>query len=66
MLTFRQFLNESGVRSAASVGIALRIRNLNQQIVQDRTASKAEKLISQELLWLSGMVAMAIVTEKGK
>jgi hypothetical protein len=69
LMTFAEYvfeadlLNEGiGPKTAAAVGITVKIRSLHQQIMQDRTASKAEKTISQEILWLASMVAFEIVT----
>ena len=64
MLTFQEFLVESsGIKAAAAVGITLKIRSLHQQVTQDRTASKVEKILSQEILWLASLAALGIVTE---
>ena len=52
-ITFREFLGESNMRSAAAVGIAAQIRSLHQQITQDKMATKIEKTLSQEIVWLA-------------
>ena len=69
MLTFRQFINESSaVKTGAAIAIGLKIRSLNQQVVQDRNASNAEKALSQQLWWLASLVGIGIVLtgEKSK
>ena len=59
MLTFRQFIGES---VAAAVGITAQIASLNRQVQQDRTATKAEKILSSQSLWLATMIAFGMVT----
>jgi len=65
MLTFRQFINESPMRTVAAIGVTARIAGLNRQIQNDRAASKTEKTLSSELFWLSSLVALMSVTGDG-
>jgi len=63
MLTFRQFLTESSaVTTAATIAITARISGLQRQVAQDRTATQADKIISNQIFWLSSLVALGIVT----
>ena len=62
MLTFRQFITESPLRTAAAVGITAKIGSLNRQVQSDKVASKAEKNLSSELAWLAGLVGLMSVT----
>jgi hypothetical protein len=62
MLTFREYVAESSLRTVGAIGIGLKLRSLHQQVVQDRTASKADKILSQELVWLAALVGLGFVT----
>jgi hypothetical protein len=57
----------SGIRTTAIIALTARISGLNRQVQQNRGATQAEQLLSSELLWLSGLVALVAVTgEKGR
>jgi hypothetical protein len=65
MLTFRQFINESSAtKNVAAVALAARIASLNRQIQQDRTATKAEKILSSELFWLAALLGLSVAGGK--
>jgi hypothetical protein len=62
MLTFRQFVTESNaLKNAAAIGFGLKIRSLNQQVLQDRNATKVEKALSQQLWWLASLVGLGVI-----
>jgi hypothetical protein len=58
----RQFLNESHVKTGTAVAIVAKIRSLHQQIAQDRSATKVDKTLSQEVVWLAALTALNVVT----
>lgn len=63
MLTFKQFIQEnSGLTTGAAVAIAAKIRSIHQQVTQDRTATRSEKAISQEVAWLAALTALGVYT----
>ena len=62
MLTFRQFLSESPLKTATAIGLTAKIASLNRQIQNDRAASKTEKGLSSELAWLAALVGLMGVT----
>jgi hypothetical protein len=64
MLTFRQFINESATKNVAAVALAARIASLDRQIQQDRTATKAEKILSSEFFWLAALLGLNVAGGK--
>jgi hypothetical protein len=63
MLTFRQFISESAIKTAASIALTVKIAGLNRQVQQDRTATKTEKSLSSQLAWLAALTALGITYE---
>jgi hypothetical protein len=60
MFTFRQFLNESAIKTAASLALMVKIYGLNRQVQQDRTATKTEKNLASQIAWLAALTALGI------
>jgi hypothetical protein len=64
MLTFRQFVSESTIKTATSIALALKITSLNRQVQQDRTATRIEKNLSSQIVWLTALTALGLTGEK--
>ena len=65
MLTFREYICESGATGrAAVIGITAKVAQLNREVQQDPTATKAEKNLSGQLLWLASLVALGLWDRK--
>jgi hypothetical protein len=64
MYTFRQFISESAVKTAASLALMMKIYGLNRQVQQDRTATTSEKTLSSEIALLAAINALGIPGEK--
>lgn len=67
MLTFLQYLAESnGLNNAAALAISAKLASLNRQLQQNPKATPAEKILSNELLCIAGLIGLDMVRDKGK
>ena len=64
MYTFRQFISEGTIKTAASIALTFKIQGLNRQVQQDRTATKTEKNLSSQIALLAGLITLGMMGDK--
>ena len=65
MLTFREFIIEAdGMTTTALTGLVAKVSGLTRQIHQTPTATKADKILSTQILWLASLMALSVVAGK--